>query len=95
MGEIDQKPPVFSAIKIDGNRAYDLARAGKDVEMKSRKTTIHYIKNVEVNLPLVVLQWGCSKELTSEVWLTTIGQSYGCWCLSPRSSEELKRESTV
>ena len=61
VGEIDQKPPVFSAIKIDGNRAYDLARAGKDVEMKSRKTTIHYIKNVEVNLPLVSFTVGCSK----------------------------------
>ena len=41
VGEIEQKPPVFSAIKIDGNRAYDLARAGQEVEMKSRKTTIH------------------------------------------------------
>src|SRR5574343_445404 len=51
IGEIEQKPPVFSAIKIDGERAYDLARKGIDVEMKSRKTTIHYLNNVEINLP--------------------------------------------
>ena len=40
-GPIEQVPPAFSAIKIDGQRAYDLARAGEDVEMKSRSTTIH------------------------------------------------------
>jgi len=61
VGEIEQKPPIFSAIKIDGNRAYDLARKGKEVEMKSRKTTIHYIKNIEIELPFVRFTVGCSK----------------------------------
>ena len=37
VGEIEQKPPVYSAIKIDGERAYNLARAGEEVEMKARK----------------------------------------------------------
>ena len=77
VGEIDQKPPVFSAIKIDGNRAYDLARAGKDVEMKYRKTTIHYIKNVEVNLPLVSFTVGCSKGTYIRSLAHDIGQSMG------------------
>ena len=77
VGEIDQKPAVFSAIKIDGNRAYDLARAGKDVEMKSRKTTIHYIKNVEVNLPLVSFTVGCSKGTYIRSLAHDIGQSMG------------------
>ena len=40
-GTIEQVPPAYSALKIDGQRAYDLARAGEDVEMKSRSTTIH------------------------------------------------------
>ncbi len=40
VGEIDQVPPVFSALKIDGQRSYDLARAGEAVAMKSRKVTI-------------------------------------------------------
>ena len=61
IGEIDQKPPVFSALKIDGKRAYDLARAGTEVEMKSRKTTIHYLNNIEINLPFVSFTVGCSK----------------------------------
>ncbi len=61
VGEIDQKPPVFSALKIDGERAYNLARAGEEVEMKSRKTTIYYIKDIKVDLPLVSFTVGCSK----------------------------------
>jgi len=61
IGEIDQKPPVFSALKVDGKRAYDLARAGAEVEMKSRKTTIHYLNNIEIDLPYVSFIVGCSK----------------------------------
>lgn len=41
VGEIDQTPPQFSAIKVDGQRAYDLAREGVDFELASRKVTIH------------------------------------------------------
>ena len=41
IGEIDQVPPVFSAIKVDGERAYDLARAGEAVELASRRVVIH------------------------------------------------------
>ena len=40
-GPIEQVPPAFSALKVDGKRAYDLARAGEDVELKARKVTIH------------------------------------------------------
>jgi tRNA pseudouridine55 synthase len=40
-GPIEQAPPIFSAIKVDGQRAYDLARAGEQVEMKLRAVTIH------------------------------------------------------
>jgi tRNA pseudouridine55 synthase len=40
-GEIEQIPPAYSAIKVDGKRAYDLARAGEEVELKSRKVKIH------------------------------------------------------
>lgn len=41
IGTIDQVPPIYSAIKVDGERAYDLARAGQKVELKSRKVEIH------------------------------------------------------
>jgi tRNA pseudouridine55 synthase len=50
-GEIDQVPPAFSAIKVDGERAYDLARAGEVVELKSRKVMIHAITLLEHSGP--------------------------------------------
>lgn len=77
IGEIDQKPPVFSAIKIDGNRAYDLARNGKEVEMKSRKTTIHYIKDIDMDLPFVRFTVGCSKGTYIRSLAHDIGQNLG------------------
>ncbi len=75
VGEIDQKPPVFSAIKIDGNRAYDLARKGEEVEMKSRKTTIHYLNNIEIDLPFVRFTVGCSKGTYIRSLAHDIGQA--------------------
>lgn len=77
VGEIDQKPPVFSAIKIDGNRAYDLARKGEEVEMKSRKTTIHYLNNIEIELPFVRFTVGCSKGTYIRSLAHDIGQALG------------------
>jgi tRNA pseudouridine55 synthase len=43
-GEIEQQPPVYSALKVDGKRAYDLARAGEEVELASRNVTVHELK---------------------------------------------------
>jgi tRNA pseudouridine55 synthase len=77
LGEIDQKPPIFSAIKIEGNRAYDLARAGKEVEMKSRKTTITYIENIEIDLPFIRFTVGCSKGTYIRSLAHDIGQELG------------------
>lgn len=77
LGEIDQKPPIFSAIKIEGNRAYDLARAGKEVEMKSRKTTINYIEDIEIDLPFVRFTVGCSKGTYIRSLAHDIGQELG------------------
>ena len=48
VGEIDQVPPIYSAIKIDGERAYDLARAGEVVELESRKVMVHAARIAEV-----------------------------------------------
>lgn len=76
-GQIEQKPPVFSAIKIDGKRAYDLARKGQEVEMKSRKTTIHYIENIEIDLPFVRFTVGCSKGTYIRSLAHDIGQELG------------------
>lgn len=77
LGEIEQTPPIFSAIKIDGKRAYDMARAGQEVEMKSRKTTITYIKDVEINFPMINFIVGCSKGTYIRSLAHDIGQELG------------------
>ncbi|HCA07706.1 tRNA pseudouridine(55) synthase TruB [Chryseobacterium sp.] len=77
VGEIEQKPPVYSAIKIDGQRAYNLARAGEEVEMKSRKTTIFYINDIKIDLPLVSFTVGCSKGTYIRSLAHDIGQELG------------------
>ncbi|WP_348823797.1 tRNA pseudouridine(55) synthase TruB [Flavobacterium aestuarii] len=61
LGEIDQKPPVFSAIKKDGVRLYEHARAGETVEIASRKTTIHEFEITRIALPEVDFRVVCSK----------------------------------
>ena len=61
IGEIDQKPPVFSAIKKDRKRLYEHARAGEEVEIQSRKTTIHEFEITRIQLPEVDFRVTCSK----------------------------------
>ncbi len=61
-GEIEQVPPAFSAIKVDGERAYDLARAGETVELKARTIRIDHLKLLDTPSPdLAVLEMGCGK----------------------------------
>ena len=61
VGEIDQKPPVFSAIKKNGIRLYEHARAGEEVEILSRKITIHEFEITRIVLPEVDFRVKCSK----------------------------------
>jgi tRNA pseudouridine55 synthase len=61
LGEIDQKPPVFSAIKKDGKRLYEHARAGEEVEIAFRKTTIHEFEITRIDLPEIDFRVKCSK----------------------------------
>ena len=61
LGEIDQKPPVFSAIKKDGKRLYEHARAGEEVEIASRKTTIYEFEITRIALPEIDFRVTCSK----------------------------------
>lgn len=61
LGEIDQKPPVFSAIKKDGKRLYEHARAGEEVEIASRKTTIYEFEITRIELPEIDFRIACSK----------------------------------
>lgn len=60
VGEIDQTPPAYSAIKVGGKRAYALARNGVAVDLRSRKVTISGLKVLTVHLPKITLRIRCS-----------------------------------
>ncbi len=60
-GEIQQKPPIFSAIKKDGIRLYELARKGETTEIKERTVTVSRFEITKVNLPEVEFRIICSK----------------------------------
>ena len=61
LGEINQKPPIYSAIKKDGVRLYEHARAGEVVEIEFRKTTIHEFEITRIALPEIDFRVVCSK----------------------------------
>ena len=61
LGEQDQLPPIFSAIKVDGQPIYRKARQGKDVEVKSRRIIIHDFEITQVELPDIHFRVICSK----------------------------------
>ncbi len=61
IGEIEQFPPMHSAVKVDGKRLYELAREGQEIERKARKITIHDFKITNINLPFIDFEVNCSK----------------------------------
>ncbi|MDO4191138.1 MAG: tRNA pseudouridine(55) synthase TruB [Bacteroidales bacterium] len=61
VGEILQVPPVYSAVKIDGKRAYDYARKGRDVELRAKPLQIKEIEVIDFSLPLLTIRVVCSK----------------------------------
>jgi len=60
-GEIEQFPPMHSAIKVDGKRLYELAREGQEIERKARKVTIEEFKITKIDFPFVDFEVKCSK----------------------------------
>jgi tRNA pseudouridine55 synthase len=56
IGDIQQLPPAYSAIKKDGKPLYELARAGKEVKLEPRNVTVHSIKIIEFNSPKIILE---------------------------------------
>lgn len=61
VGEIEQRPPLFSACKVDGKRAYELARKGSDMELAPKKIQIHEIELLECDLPQIKIRVVCGK----------------------------------
>lgn len=73
IGEIQQKPPIFSAIKKDGKRLYELARKGETTEIKARTVTVSEFEITKINLPEVEFRIVCSKG----TYIRSIAFDYG------------------
>ena len=83
VGELEQLPPMYSAVKVNGKKLCDYARAGKEVERRPRKVVIHDISVEEINLPYVTIQVECSKGTYIRTLCREIGEKLGCHgCMS-------------
>lgn len=77
-GEILQIPPMYSAIKKDGKKLYELAREGKEVERQPRPVTVYSIDILEIDLPYVEIDVLCSKGTYIRSLCDDIGKRLGC-----------------
>lgn len=80
VGEIEQLPPMYSAIKVNGKRLYELARKGQEVERKKRRITIHELTLLSENLEeaLCSVRVSCSKGTYIRSLCADIGERLGC-----------------
>ena len=77
-GEIEQVPPMVSALRIGGKRLYRLARKGIEVERPARRIKIHDLKILNINIPLVEFLVHCSKGTYVRKLAEDIGEALGC-----------------
>ena len=78
IGDYDQIPPMYSALKVNGKKLYELAREGKVVERKARPVKILDIRIIEMNLPRVRMEVSCSKGTYIRTLCHDIGEQLGC-----------------
>ena len=78
IGEQDQIPPMYSALKVNGKKLYELARQGIEVERKPRRITIRQIEICEVDLPHITMEVTCSKGTYIRTLCHDIGAALGC-----------------
>ncbi|MCR4753156.1 MAG: tRNA pseudouridine(55) synthase TruB [Candidatus Saccharibacteria bacterium] len=78
VGEIEQRPPIFSAIKVNGQRAYKLARAGKEVEIPARKVQIYSIDIIDYAPPFLKIRTHVGSGTYIRTLAEDIGKALGC-----------------
>jgi len=78
IGTVEQKPPMYSAVKVDGQRLYKLARAGLEVEREARLVDIHGVRLVEFDLPFVTLDVECGRGVYMRSLAHDLGVALGC-----------------
>lgn len=76
-GEVEQTPPIFSAVKVNGERAYKKARAGEKVVLKSRVITIYGFELTSINLPEIKFKVNCSKGTYIRSLVNDFGKAAG------------------
>lgn len=88
-GEISQTPPIYSAIKIGGRRAYKLARAGEEIEMPKRKVIIYYLELIDYSYPEIKIKTRVSSGTYIRSLAEDIGTSLGtgAYCNQLRRTE--------
>ncbi len=78
VGEYNQIPPMYSALKVNGKKLYELARVGIEVEREPRRVVIHSIEILEMNLPHVKMKVSCGKGTYIRSLCRDIGETLGC-----------------
>lgn len=78
LGEYEQIPPMYSALKVNGRKLYELAREGKEVERRARTVQIRELEILSCKLPLVRLRVVCSKGTYIRTLCHDIGETLGC-----------------
>jgi len=77
-GEIEQTPPPYSAVKVRGRRAYDMARKGEEVKLQPRKIQVHHLEVLEWAPPEVVVDVHCSSGTYVRSLANDLGEVLGC-----------------
>jgi tRNA pseudouridine55 synthase len=78
IGEIEQTPPPYSAVKVQGRKAYEMAREGEEVELAPRKITVHHLEVLEWAPPEVVIDVHCSSGTYVRSLANDLGTVLGC-----------------
>ncbi len=78
VGEYDQLPPMYSAIKVNGKKLYELARAGESIEREKRRVKIYSADIMNIDIPFVTIDVRCSKGTYIRSLCDDIGTELGC-----------------
>lgn len=99
IGDVYQVPPMYSAIKINGHRLYELARKGIEIKREKRKITIYDISNINISMPYVSFDVKCSKGTYIRTLCHDIGEKLSCgatmWELERVATGDFTKASSI
>ncbi|MGV8980303.1 tRNA pseudouridine(55) synthase TruB [Clostridium sp.] len=99
VGEIKQVPPMYSALKVNGKKLYELARAGIEIEREARPITIYEIEITDIKIPYVKFRVKCSKGTYIRSLCYDIGEQLKCggmmWNLQRTATGQFHIEDTI